>query len=300
MGGILGILVVATLIVWVVGRLRPALDLTEMRQRIRSWWVLATVFLLALVLTRRISLGFFAFVSFLALKEYLSLIPTRRVDRSVLFLAYLGIPIQYLWIGMEWYGMFIVFIPVYLFLLLPMRMVLVGETTGFLRAVGTLHWGLMMTVFSVSHVAYLLVLPAAVNANGGGPALVLYLVFLTQGNDVAQYLWGKSLGRHRVVPTVSPNKTWEGLLGGVATTVVLGLALAPLLTPFGLREAIIATLLIGFGGFVGDIVVSALKRDLGIKDSGTLLPGHGGILDRIDSLTYTAPLVFHLVHYLYV
>jgi phosphatidate cytidylyltransferase len=299
MGGILGILVIATVVVWLVGMLRPGLDLGEMRQRIRSWWVMAAIFLVALALTRKISLVFFAFVSFLALKEYLSLIPTRRADRSVLFLAYLGIPFQYLWIGMEWYGMFIVFVPVYMFLLLPMRMVLIGETAGFLRSVGTLHWGLMMTVFSISHVAYLLVLPGGVNANGGGPALVLYLVFLTQSNDVAQFLWGKSLGRHRVVPTVSPNKTWEGLLGGVATTMALGLLLARLLTPFGLREAISATLIIGLGGFIGDIVVSALKRDLAIKDSGTLLPGHGGILDRIDSLTYTAPLFFHYVYYLY-
>ncbi len=299
MGGILGILVIATVVVWLVGVLRPSVDLGEMRQRIRSWWVMAAIFLVALALTRKISLVFFGFVSFLALKEYLSLIPTRRADRSVLFLAYLGIPFQYLWIGMEWYGMFIVFIPVYMFLLLPMRMVLIGETAGFLRSVGTLHWGLMMTVFSISHVAYLLVLPGGVNTNGGGPALVLYLVFLTQGNDVAQFLWGKSLGRHRVVPTVSPNKTWEGLLGGVATTVALGVLLARLLTPFGLREAISATLIIGMGGFIGDIVISALKRDLAIKDSGTLLPGHGGILDRIDSLTYTAPLFFHYVYYLY-
>ncbi|MGH9260824.1 MAG: phosphatidate cytidylyltransferase, partial [Acidimicrobiales bacterium] len=165
--------------------------------------------------------------------------------------------------------------------------------------VGTLHWGLMVTVFSISHVAYLLVLPAGVNTLGGGAALVLYLVFLTQGNDVAQFLWGKSLGRHRVVPTVSPNKTWEGLLGGVGTTLVLAVLLARWLTPFNLREAISAGLLIGFGGFIGDIVISALKRDLGIKDSGTLLPGHGGILDRIDSLTYTAPLFFHYTYYLY-
>ncbi len=297
--GIFGILVLATILVWLVGRVRPQLDLGEMRARIRSWWVMAAAFAVALVLTRKISLVFFAFVSFLALKEYLSLIPTRRADRSVLLIAYLSIPIQYLWIGMEWYGMFIVFIPVYVFLLLPMRMVLIGETAGFLRSVGTLHWGLMVTVFSISHVAYLLVLPQAVNPLGGGAALVLYLVFLTQANDVAQFIWGKSLGRHRVVPTVSPNKTWEGLLGGVATTVVLGMVLARWLTPFDLREAAAATLLIGFGGFIGDIVISALKRDLGIKDSGTLLPGHGGILDRIDSLTYTAPLFFHYTYYLH-
>jgi phosphatidate cytidylyltransferase len=133
----------------------------------------------------------------------------------------------------------------------------------------------------------------------GGPALVLYLVFLTQFNDVAQFLFGKSFGRHKVVPKVSPGKTWEGLLGGVATTVTLAVVLAPWLTPLRRAESVAAGVMIGLGGFLGDIVISALKRDLGIKDSGSLLPGHGGILDRIDSLTYTAPLFFHYVYYLH-
>ncbi|MCZ6916028.1 MAG: phosphatidate cytidylyltransferase [Gemmatimonadetes bacterium] len=300
MGGIAGILVIATAAVWLAGRFNPERDLQEMRLRIRSWWIMAAFFLAALTLTRNVSLGFFAFVSFLALKEYLSLIPTRRADRGVQLLIYLSIPLQYYWIGMEWYGMFLIWIPVYMLLLVPMRLVLIGETAGFLRSAGTLHWGLMMTVFSISHVAYLLVLPASVNPNGGGAALVLYLVFLTQANDVAQFLWGKGLGRHRVVPKVSPNKTWEGLLGGVSTTVVLGVMLAQWLTPMAMREAILATVIIGLGGFIGDVVISALKRDLDIKDSGTMLPGHGGILDRIDSLTYTAPLFFHFIYYLYV
>jgi len=181
-----------------------------------------------------------------------------------------------------------------------MCMVLIGVTDGFLRAAGTLHWGLMATVFSISHVAFLLVVPAAVNPNGGGPALVLYLVFLTQFNDVAQFLWGKSLGRHKVVPTVSPGKTVEGLLGGLATTTVLAVVLAPYLTPLTRGWAICADVIIGLSGFIGDVVISALKRDLGVKDSGDLLPGHGGILDRIDSLTYTAPLFFHFVYYLFI
>lgn len=298
LGGIFTLLVVATLAVWLLGRWKPQADFTELRARVRTWWVMAGVFAVALVLSRKVSLVFFAFVSFLALKEYLSLIPTRRADRGVLFWAYLAIPVQYLWIGMGWYGMFIVFIPVYAFLFLPMRMVLIGETEGFLRAAGTLHWGLMAMVFAISHVAALLVLPIA-NPHGGGPGLVLYLVFLTQFNDVAQYLWGKALGRHKVIPKVSPNKTWEGLLGGAATTLLLAWLLAPRLTPFDTVQSLQAGLILGLGGFVGDVVISALKRDLGIKDSGTLLPGHGGILDRIDSLSYTAPLFFHFVWYLY-
>ena len=297
--GILGLLVAATVVVWLLGRLKPQADFTELRLRVRTWWIMAGVFALALTLSRRVSLAFFAFVSFLALKEYLSLIPTRRADRIVLFWAYLAIPIQYYWIDQRWYGMFIVFLPVYAFLLLPLQMVLIGETSGFLRAAGTLHWGLMATVFSLSHVAFLLVLPKAVNPHGGGPGLVLYLVFLTQFNDVAQYIWGRTLGRRKVIPKVSPGKTVEGLLGGVATTVALAWLLAPRLTPLTPAESIAAGLLIGVGGFVGDVVISALKRDLQIKDSGTLLPGHGGILDRIDSLSYTAPLFFHCVWYLH-
>jgi len=299
MGGIVAVLVIATVTIWVIDLAKPGLDLGELRARIRSWWIMAAVFFVALAFTKKISLVFFAFVSFLALKEYLSLLPDRPSDKTLLALAYASIPIQYWWIGTEWYGMFIIFVPVYMFLALPTRLVLLGETERFLRRVGTLHWGLMVTVFAIGHVAYLLMLPASTNPNGGGAALVLYLVVLTQSNDVAQFLWGKSLGRSRIVPKVSHNKTWAGFLGGVATTVALGIPLASLLTPFPLNEAVAATLIIGVGGFVGDIIISAVKRDLGIKDAGTLLPGHGGILDRIDSLTFTAPLFFHFTRYLH-
>ena len=159
LGGIFALLVVATLIVWFLRRARPEIDLGDVPARIRSWWLMVAIFTVAMVLDRRVSLAFFCFVSFLAFKEYLSLIPTRRADRSVLLWAYLAIPIQYLWIGLVWYGMFIIWIPVYLYLFLPMCMVLIGTTKGFLRAAGTLHWGLMTTVFSISHVAFLLVLP---------------------------------------------------------------------------------------------------------------------------------------------
>lgn len=184
-----------------------------------------------------------------------------------------------------------------------MRMVMIGETSGFLRAAGTLHWGLMTTVFSLSHIAYLLALPDRVNGTGTiavtGAMLVFYLVVLTQFNDVAQYVWGKGFGRHKVIPKVSPGKTVEGLVGGVATTTLLAWTLAPWFTPLNHWQALASGLLIGVTGFVGDVVVSAIKRDVGVKDSGAMLPGHGGILDRLDSLTFTAPLFFHFIYYLH-
>ena len=300
-GAALAILLLASSVTAILVRRHPQKNYVELKLRIQTWWWLVALMFAALAFHHNVAMAIFAIISFMAFKEFLSIAPTRRADNRVLLLAYLSIPVQYLWAGMGWYGMFIIFIPVYVFLLLPMRMVLIGETQGFLRAASTIQWGLMTTVFSVSHIAYLLMLPE--RSAGGRPVsgemLVFFLIALTQLNDVAQYLWGKALGRHPVAPKVSPNKTVEGLLGGIATTTLLAWALGPWLTPMSPLHAVLCGLLISMFGFIGDIVISAVKRDIGVKDSGTLLPGHGGILDRLDSLTYTAPLFFHFIYYLY-
>jgi len=295
--GIVIVLAAVTAGLFVASRRMPGRNLTELVQRTKTWWAIVVLFALALALGTYAGIVLFALVSFLALKEFLSLIPTRRVDRRVLFWAYLAIPVQYLWVGVAWYGMFIIFIPVYMFLGIPMLMALRGQTANYLRAAGTLHWGLMITVFALSHAAMLLMVDDAWNPSTGGVGLLLYLLLLTQANDVAQFVWGKLLGRHAITPTISPNKTWEGFAGGVATTTALAALLAPVLTPVGMLPAIPMGLIIGVAGFFGDITISAVKRDLGVKDSGTMLPGHGGILDRVDSLTFTAPLFFHLSLY---
>lgn len=299
LGGILGILVLATALIYGLRLLKPGRDYRELTARVKSWWVMFAIFALAISFNRLVSIIFFGFLSFLALKEYFSLIPTRRTDRRVLFWAYLTIPFQFYWVAIGWYGMFIIFIPVYAFLLIPMRMVLIGNTRNFLRAAATIQWGLMLMVFCLSHLAFLLALPASGNPGSGGAGLVLYLVFLTQFNDVAQYVWGKLLGRHKAVPEVSPKKTIEGLVGGLVTTTFLAWLLAGWLTPLTSIQALAAGLLIGLAGFVGDVTISALKRDLGVKDSGQMIPGHGGILDRVDSLVYAAPLFFHFIYYLH-
>lgn len=292
------ILIGATIIVNYLHSRGGSGEFDEVVQRLRTWWLIIVLLSSAILLSSNASLVFFALISFLGLKEFLTLAPTRRVDRNVLFYIYLSIPVQYMWAALEWYGMFIIFVPVYLFLFVPLRMVLGGNTTNFLKAAGVLHWGVMTTVFSLSHLAFLLMLPATEsNPYGSGPALVLYVIILTQLNDVAQFIWGKTFGSRRVVPSVSPNKTWEGLLGGVLTTTTLAVVLSIWMTPMSLFQAVFAGLGIGIFGFVGDVCVSAVKRDLGIKDTSQMLPGHGGVLDRVDSLTYTAPLFFHYVYY---
>ena len=294
-----GLLAVASLISMYLVRAKPERDYSELRLRIKTWWIIVAVFATAVLFNRTVSVIVLGVVSFLAFKEYLSIVPTRRADHRVLFWAYLAIPIQFYWVWIAWYGLFIIFIPVFVFLFLPMRMILIGENQGFLRAIGTLQWGLMITVFGLSHAAFMLVLPAEVNPAGGAMGLVIYLVFLTEINDVAQYIWGKSFGKRKIVPKVSPNKTVAGFVGGVLTTTALAVTLAPFLTPLTRYESLGAGILCGLAGFVGDVTISALKRDIGVKDSGSLLPGHGGILDRLDSLTYTAPLFFHYVYFLH-
>lgn len=274
----------------------------ELTARINSWWLIVALFSFALLFGTHASIVLLALVSYLALKEFFTLIPIRISDRRPLFWAYLAIPLQYYWVSMGWYGMFIIFIPVYLFLWIPLRKVLMGETENFLRSVGMIHWGLMTTVFSLSHAAYLLALPTTYSQNNTlvtGASLLLFLILLTQLNDIFQYLWGKSLGRAKILPSVSPKKTWTGLLGAILSTLVLSLILAPYLTPFSYLQAALAGLIIAIFGFFGDVTISAIKRDLGVKDCGSILPGHGGILDRVDSLTYTAPLFFHYLYYLH-
>jgi phosphatidate cytidylyltransferase len=298
--GIFAILVLASALVAGLRFFKPGWNTIELRSRVKTWWMMVSVFALAMLLSRTISLVFFALISFLALREYLSLIPTRPVDRRVFWWAYLAIPLQYFWVYAEWYGVFIIFIPMYWFLFLQVRMVLIGHNDGYLRAASLLHWGLMMTVFNLSHAAFLLILRDAAHPTiAAGPGLMLFLVSLTQLNDVAQYLWGKTLGGRKIIPAVSPNKTWSGFLGGVASTTLCAYLLGPILTPMNGIQSLVAGLIISAGGFLGDVTLSALKRDLGVKDTSTMLPGHGGILDRVDSLTYTAPLLFHYIYYLF-
>lgn len=296
LGTLITALVLASAITWGLRLRRPDGDWTELIARIRSWWVIVIGAAVALLVGEVLVLLVLALVSYLALKEYLSVIPTRRVDRWVMLVAYLAIPIQWYWIATQQYGLFIVWVPVYLFVAVSVVMVLRGETTGFLRSIGTLFWGLMTTVFAIGHMAYIYVLP---NEASTGAGLLLMLLILAQGNDVAQYLWGRSVGRHKLAPTVSPNKTVEGFLGGAVTTIALAALIGPLLTPLPWFGALAAGAIIAVVGVFGDLTVSAVKRDLDVKDTGSLIAGHGGILDRVDSLIFAAPLFFHFVRYFY-
>ncbi len=284
----------ASLLVVVLVRLRPQADLRDLVLRIRGWWGILAVSTAALLLGRSAVLCFLAFVSFQALKEFFSAVLTRSADRYVVLCAYLAIVPQFYFASSMNYGLFLTFIPVALPLLLLSCMAASQATDGFIAAAATIQWGLTLCVFALSHLAFLYVLPAGPGSRAaGGPGLLLFLVFLTQWNDISQYVVGRIAGRHKLLPRISPNKTWEGLAGGILSTTLAALLLAPHLTPFTPRQSAIAGLLLSIVGFLGDATISAIKRDAGVKDMGALIPGHGGVLDRVDSLLFTAPLFFH-------
>lgn len=294
---IFGILSLASLGFFMAGKLNPKANLGELKARTRSWWVMASIFIGATLINSTISYIAIGMLSFVAFRELYSALGFRESDRRAIFWAFIAIPIQYYLAYIGWYGAFIIFIPIVMFLFLPLRLVLKGNTTGIIKSMAMLQWILMLTVFGISHMAYLLSLPAIKGFSSGGRGLLLFLVFLTEINDVMQFTWGKLLGRHKIIPKVSPNKTWEGFVGGIISTTIIGFFLR-FLTPLSIPQVLFVSFMIGLSGFVGDIVMSSIKRDIGVKDMGTSIPGHGGVLDRIDSLAYTAPVFFHLVYYM--
>jgi phosphatidate cytidylyltransferase len=296
LAGMWGLLGAATGLVHVIPR---AARQGELKDRIHTWWWIALPVSAAIALGPSASILLVAILSFLAFRELHSVVPLRRADRVLLALAYLALPLQYCWVWLRWYAMFSIFVPVYVCTLLTVAAVCIGETRGFIRAISTLQWALLLTVYNLSHLAFLAVLPLKQAAPAGGPGLLLFVLLVVQLNDVAQFIWGRLLGRRRIVPAVSPGKTWAGFCGGVLTSMGLAVLLAPWLTPFAPAAAAGLGALLSVCGFLGDVTVSAVKRDLGLKDSGSCLKGHGGILDRLDSLTLAGPLGFHVIRWFY-
>jgi phosphatidate cytidylyltransferase len=272
----------------------PTLD--NFNSRIKAWWVMVAVIGLAFAFGKAGVIVLFALVSLAALREFITLTPTRRGDHLALAVAFFVVlPLQYYLVWIDWYGLYSVFIPVYVFLLLATIAALRQDTTNFMARVAETQWGLMISVFSLSHVPALLGLEIP-GYDGRNLLLVAFLVLVVQSSDVLQYVWGQLLGRHQIAPALSPSKTVEGFLGGVASATALG-ALLWWITPFSPWQAGLIALMINLMGFFGGLVMSAIKRDRGVKDWGWMIEGHGGVLDRLDSVIFAAPVFFHAVRY---
>lgn len=301
--GVLGVLALASLVGFALERRTAAAGpnpvIENLNARIKAWWIMVALIAAAFALGKPGVIGLFAFASFTALREFLTLTRTRRGDHYALAAVFFVVlPAQYwlVWIG--WYGLFSIFIPVYAFLLLPIVAAVRGDTSGFLARVAEVQWALMICVFCLSHVPALMTLEIP-SFEGRGLLLIAYLVLVVQASDVLQYVWGKLLGRRKIAPALSPSKTWEGLIGGVASATLLGAGLW-WATPFTPLQSGLMAGVVTLMGFCGGLVMSAIKRDRGVKDWGHMIEGHGGVLDRLDSVVFSAPIFFHLVRYWWV
>lgn len=299
-GGIFALLALATVIAHglrlAVDRRREGSVIGNLIDRVHAWWAMVALIALAFAFDRAGVVLLFALLSWLALREFVTLSETRRSDHLALALVfYVALPVQYALVYIEFYGLYSILIPVYGFLVLPIASALRADTTRFLVRIAEVQWALMLAVYCLSHVPALLSLDIR-GCEGRELLLIAFLVIVVQSSDVLQYVWGKLLGRHKVAPELSPSKTWEGLIGGVASATAIGAALW-WITPFSPLQAAAMALLVNLMGFFGGLVMSAIKRDLGVKDWGRMIAGHGGILDRIDSVLFAAPVYFHVIRY---
>jgi phosphatidate cytidylyltransferase len=297
LAGIGSLLVVATLVGQTLRRAKGETDtILNLTARINAWWGMVGLLAVALLAGKAGVVILFALLSFAALREFVTLTTRRTADHWAIAAAFFVVlPVQYGLIWADWYGLYSIFIPVYAFLALPVIAVLQGDTRQVFVRMSELQWALMICVYCASHVPALLYLQIP-GFDGRGVLLIAFLILVVQLSDVAQYVWGKLAGRRKLAPTLSPSKTWEGFVGGIATATLVGTGLW-WITPFAPWQAALMSLAICLAGVAGGLVMSAIKRDRGVKDWGHLIAGHGGFVDRLDSVVFAAPIFFHLTRF---
>ncbi|WP_322891580.1 MULTISPECIES: phosphatidate cytidylyltransferase [unclassified Yoonia] len=265
--------------------------------RVQSWWGMVAFVGIALLTGKVGVMILFAFVSFAALREFLTLTAKTQADHIALALAFFVVlPLQYVFVGMGWTGLFAIFIPVYAFLLLPIVSALRGNANRFLVRVAETQWALMITVFCVSHVPALMTLDLP-DYSERAVLLIAFLVMVVQLGDLLEYFFGRRIGRTKIAPGLSP-KTWEGVACGVTCAMVIG-GLLSWITPFAPLGAMAMAGAASLVGMFGSIVFAAIKRDRGVKDWSHLIPGQGGFVDQLDSVIFAAPIFYHLTRYFY-
>ena len=304
--------------------------------RVRAWAMMFAILIAGFLFGYIATVVLFALVSFWALREFITMTPTRRGDHRTLFWTFfLFTPLQYFLVGVgrEFYGFYTIMIPVYASLFIPARIAISGDPKRFLERLAKIQAGLLICVYALSHAPAVLDLelttadgndwvigmpdpaepksqaePPTIQAGSpGAPAsqdlgsnagLLFFFVLLVQLNDVFQYMWSQLLGRHVIAPQINASRTWEGFIGGVLSTVLVGILLS-WATPFGVVWAGPIAAAVAVAGFAGSMTMSGIKRDRGVKDYGTLVSGHAGVLDRIDSICFAAPVFFHITRFFF-
>lgn len=293
----------------------PAL-IRRYRQRINAWWVMCAILAFGVLFRPVGTITLCFLVSFWALREFITMAPTRRGDHRGLFWALVVFtPLQYILIGLErfgftwrsgkpidFYGLYSIVIPVYASLYLPARIAMSGDHKKFLERSAQITFGLLICVYSLSYAAALVNLELRTVSGEpwkGSPAgLLFFFILVSQVSEILQWTWGYLAGKRVIAPEINASRTWEGLIGGTLSTGLLGGTLA-WVTPFSIAWAVCLSMVIGVMGFFGGMTMSAIKRDRGVTDYGTLVQGHAGVLDRIDTLCFAAPVFYHLTRLIF-
>ncbi|MCX7396682.1 MAG: phosphatidate cytidylyltransferase [Planctomycetales bacterium] len=270
---------------------------------LRTWWILFGSGTIAVMSGRIGTAMLLATAGALALREFVGLVGWSNVGRPTAILVFAFVPLYYIVAIAGQHELVRQLAPAAFFVALGGLRSWLGLIEGYIRTTAAVFWGLMLFVYGLSHAYFLLELPSTVDPPVGHCGHFLFLILLTETNDIMQALVGRRFGKHKITPRISPNKSLEGLLGGMLITTLLAVLTASTLTIWSvgrspgqsLMISALAGLLISLLGFLGDINMSGIKRDVGVKDGSTLLPGHGGMIDRIDSLTFTAPVFYYFV-----
>jgi phosphatidate cytidylyltransferase len=305
---VVALLTIATVVGQIVKR-QPHLGLNAaaintFNRRVRAWWVICALLAIAFV-SPMLTVALFGAMSFWALREFITLTPTRLGDHRALFWVFFFFtPLQYVLVAYNNYGLYSILIPVYAFLFIPARIAMAGDFKRFLERVAKIQSGLLICVYCLSFAPALLYLNSTPGDKASNARLLFFFVAMALLAEAFQFLWSQLYGRHVIAPSINESRTWEGLLGGVISTGFAGMLLY-WATPYhlvvegsgALMSAVIAAMMsmvIAVMGFAGAMTMSAIKRDRGVRDYGTLVEGHGGVLDRIDSICFAAPVFYHI------
>lgn len=295
--------------------INPAL-VRRFRQRLNSWWLMCAILVFGLLLRPIGTVILFGLVSFWALREFITMAPTRRGDHRALFWALIVFtPLQYVLIGfslgdwrwpsgkpIDFYGLYSIMIPVYASLMVPARIAISGDHKRFLERSAQITVGLLICVYALSYAPALLDLKLTTSRgeswNGSVAGLLFFFILVSQLSDILQWAWGQLVGKTLIAAEVSASRTWEGFAGGTLCTGLLG-ALLCWATPFRIWEAACMSMIVAVMGMCGGMTMSAIKRDRGVTDYGSLVLGHAGVLDRIDTLCFAAPVFYHLMRFFF-
>ena len=263
--------------------------------RTNSWWVIFLFYIVFFCLYPPMGHVALCLLAVFGFREIIINSKNLEVPKELLWMSYLLIAIQFVVTSSSNNILSLMVTPLAGMIVTTIFCILFESVETTIKLPPFMLWTMMITTTGFAHLSFLSSagqVPNGASAQG----LLIYFIFLTQFNDVLQFIWGTAFGKRLISPVISPKKTWEGLIGSIITSMGIAFGLK-FLTPFSGFQSLFIGFMIPLFGLWGDLTISSLKRSLNVKDMGTLIPGHGGILDRVDSILLSSIVYFYLIHF---